>query len=82
MACATPMVVSDIIGFRELVDGGQEAVLVPKDRPVVWADTVLELLDDPDRLEAMGAAGRRKAEAYAWPRVAARVMDVYRRVIR
>ncbi len=81
MACATPMVVSDIIGFRELVDGGQEAVLVPKDRPVVWADTVLELLDDPGRLEEMGAAGRRKAEVYAWPRVAARVMDVYRRVM-
>jgi phosphatidylinositol alpha-mannosyltransferase len=81
MACATPMVVSDIIGFRELVDGGQEAVLVPKDRPAVWANTVLELLDHPGRLEAMGAAGRRKAEAYAWPRVAARVMDVYRRVI-
>jgi phosphatidylinositol alpha-mannosyltransferase len=81
MACATPMVVSDIIGFRELVDGGQEAVLVPKNRPMVWADTVLELLDDPGRLQAMGAAGRLKAEAYAWPGIATRVMDVYRRVV-
>src|ERR1051325_2460886 len=81
MACATPIVVSDIIGFRELVDGGQEAVLVPKNRPEVWADTVVDLLDDPGRLEAMGAAGRRKAEAYAWPGIAARVMGVYRRVV-
>jgi phosphatidylinositol alpha-mannosyltransferase len=81
MACATPMVVSDIIGFRELVDGGQEAVLVPKSRPEVWADTVLDLLDHPGRLEAMGTAGRRKAEGYAWPGIAARVMDVYRRVV-
>jgi phosphatidylinositol alpha-mannosyltransferase len=81
MACSTPMVVSDIIGFRELVDGGREAVLVPKDRPEVWADTVLELLDDPGRLVEMGAAGRRKAEAYAWPGIAARVMDVYRRIV-
>ncbi len=81
MACGTPMVVSDIIGFRELVDGGTEAVLVPKDRPAAWADTVLELLADPARLEEMGAAGRRKAEAYAWPHIAERVMGVYRRVI-
>jgi phosphatidylinositol alpha-mannosyltransferase len=81
MACATPMVVSDIIGFRELVDGGPEAVLVPKNRPVVWADTVLELLDDAGRLQAMGAAGRLKAEAYAWPGIATRVMGVYRRVV-
>lgn len=80
MACGTPMVVSDIIGFRELVDGGTEAVLVPKDRPAAWAETVLELVADPGRLEEMGAAGRRKAEAYAWPRIAERVMGVYRRV--
>jgi phosphatidylinositol alpha-mannosyltransferase len=81
MACGTPMVVSDIIGFRELVDGGQEAVLVPKDSPAVWADTVLELHGDPDRLQEMSTAGRRKAEAYAWPRIAERVMGVYRRVL-
>jgi phosphatidyl-myo-inositol alpha-mannosyltransferase len=81
MACGTPMVVSDIIGFRELVDGGAEAVLVPKDRPAAWADIVLQLLADPARLEEMGAAGRLKAEAYAWPHIADRVMGVYRRVI-
>jgi phosphatidylinositol alpha-mannosyltransferase len=80
MACGTPMVVSDIIGFRELVDGGKEAVLAPKDRPVVWAETILELLADRPRLEAMSAAGRDKAQAYAWPRITAQVMRVYQRV--
>ena len=82
MACGTPMVVSDIIGFRELVDGGQEAVLVPKERPAVWADAILELLDDGPRREAMSAAGRRKAEDYAWPRITQQVMRVYDRVAR
>ena len=81
MACGTPMVVSDITGFRELVADGGEAVLAPKGRPRAWADTILGLLDDPARLEAMGAAGRRKAEGYAWPRIAERVMDVYNRVV-
>ncbi|HEX7919068.1 MAG TPA: glycosyltransferase family 4 protein [Gemmatimonadales bacterium] len=82
MACGTPMVVSDIIGFRELVDGGREAVLVPKERPTAWADTILELLADRPRLDAMSAAGRRKAEDYAWPRITEQVMGVYRRVTR
>jgi len=81
MACGTPMVVSDIVGFRELVDGGREAVLVPKERPTVWADTILELLADRPRLEAMSVAGRRKAEDYAWPRITEQVMRVYRRVL-
>jgi phosphatidylinositol alpha-mannosyltransferase len=82
MACGTPAVVSDITGFRELVAGGSEAVLVPRSDPAAWADAVVRLMDDRGRLAAMGAAGRRKAETYAWPLVANRVMDVYRRVTR
>ncbi|HEU4699915.1 MAG TPA: glycosyltransferase family 4 protein [Gemmatimonadales bacterium] len=82
MACATPQVVSDITGFRELVAGGQEAVLVPLSDPKAWARAAIDLLADPARRAAMGAAGRAKALAYSWPLVAARVLDVYRRVTR
>jgi phosphatidyl-myo-inositol alpha-mannosyltransferase len=82
MACGTPMLVSDITGFRELVAGGSEAVLVPKGRSDKWATAILGLLDDRSRLAAMASAGRRKAERYAWPLIAARVMDVYTRVAR
>jgi phosphatidylinositol alpha-mannosyltransferase len=80
MACGTPLVVSDITGFRELVDGGAEAALVPKNDARAWAATTLELLGDPDRLRRMSAAGLAKAQRYAWPRVAERVMTVYRRI--
>jgi phosphatidylinositol alpha-mannosyltransferase len=80
MSCGTAMLVSDITGFRELVAGGPEAVMVPKDRPAAWADAIVNLTGDRGRLADMGAAGRRKAEEYAWPRIAGRVMDVYRRV--
>jgi len=82
MACGTPMVVSDITGFRELIGEGEEAVLVPKQRAAAWADAILELLGDRARLETMSVAGRRKAEGYAWPRIADQVMGVYRRVMR
>ena len=82
MACGTPMVVSDITGFRELVDGGDEARLVPTGDPGRWAETVNRLLDDRCTREAMARAGRAKSASYAWPCVASRVMDVYRRVLR
>jgi phosphatidylinositol alpha-mannosyltransferase len=81
MACGTPMVVSDITGFRELVGDGEEAVLVPKQRAGAWADAILDLLADRPRLHAMSVAGRRKAERYAWPRITDQVMQVYRRVL-
>jgi phosphatidyl-myo-inositol alpha-mannosyltransferase len=82
MACGTPLVVSDITGFRELVDEGPEAVLVPKNDPAAWAATIVGLREDRHRLARMGAAGRRKAETYAWPLIASRVMNVYCRVTR
>ena len=82
MACGTPLVVSDITGFRELVGEGPEAVLVPKNDPAAWATTIVGLREDRQRLARMGAAGRRKAETYAWPLIASRVMDVYCRVTR
>ncbi len=82
MACGTPMIVSDITGFRELVSGGGEAVLAPKDDPAAWAAATIQLIGDPARRMAMGAAGLAKAAAFAWPRIAGRVLEVYERAAR
>jgi phosphatidylinositol alpha-mannosyltransferase len=81
MACGTPLAVSDITGFRELVAGGDEAVLIPKNDPGSWADSVIGLLADNARLERMGAAGLAKAARFAWPRVGEQVLSVYQRVL-
>lgn len=81
MACATPLLASDITGFRELVGDGAEAVLVPPREPAAWADAVLRLIQDPARRAAMGTAGRAKAARFAWPHVSDEVLAVYRRVL-
>jgi phosphatidylinositol alpha-mannosyltransferase len=81
MACGTPLLASDITGFRELVAGGAEAVLVPPREPRAWADAVVRLIADPVRRAAMGQAGRTKAADFAWPRVTDQVLAVYRRVL-
>lgn len=82
MACGTPLIVSDIIGFRELIDGGEEAMLVRADDSQAWADAIVELIRDPARRAAMQVAGMRKALRYAWPRVAKQVIELYKRVAR
>lgn len=81
MACGTPVLASDIVGFRELVDGGGEAVLVPPRQAGAWAEVVVDLMGNPSRRAAMGEAGRTKAAVYAWPRVAERIFEVYQRVL-
>jgi len=80
MACGTPLVVSDITGFRELVTRDTEALLVDKDDASAWGQATIDLLADPDRRAAMRAAGLAKAQTFAWPRVAEQVFGVYRRV--
>jgi phosphatidylinositol alpha-mannosyltransferase len=81
MACGAPMIVSDNLGFRSVIDGGEEAVVIPRDDPMTWADTVIALLGDPERRAAMGRAGVAKAARFAWPRIARQELAVYERVL-
>jgi phosphatidylinositol alpha-mannosyltransferase len=79
-ACATPVVASDIGGYREVIEPGT-AVLVP---PGDWgslAGAVVELLEGEDRRLAIGAAARTLAvERYSWDRIAARLKEIYEQV--
>jgi phosphatidylinositol alpha-mannosyltransferase len=80
MACGTPMIVSDITGFRELVAGGDEARLVPRNDAAAWAARTIELIEDPACRDRMAEAGRTKSERFAWPKVASEVLEVYREI--
>jgi phosphatidylinositol alpha-mannosyltransferase len=80
MACGTPMVLADNVGFRSVVRDGREAVFLTAQRPEVWADTVTDLVADVERRTAMQRAGLDRAAEFAWPIVARRELEVYQRV--
>jgi phosphatidyl-myo-inositol alpha-mannosyltransferase len=80
MACGTPMVVADNPGFRAVAGGG-EAVIVPHDQPAAWAEAVMALARDVRRRSVMGALGMATAARYAWPLVAERILQVYRKAV-
>jgi phosphatidylinositol alpha-mannosyltransferase len=80
MACGTPIVCSDIVGFREVVAHERDALLFPCGDHEQLADTLVRLLDDPDLRTRLGAGGRAGALGYGWPRVADAILDVYARV--
>jgi len=79
MACGTPLVVSDIPAFRD-VAAESGAVFVPPRDPEAWGKHVNDLIENPEQREGMMSAGRAVAERHAWPLIAQRVLDVYRRV--
>lgn len=82
MACARPIIASDFGGFREVVADGETGRLVPPQDPDALAAAVADLLADPARMAAWGAAGRARVERlFAWPVVAAHVRAVYGRAL-
>ena len=67
MACATAVVGSRTGGIPEVVADGETGLLVPPDEPGQLADALNALLRDPDRAQAMGQAGRKRAVAeFGW----------------
>jgi phosphatidyl-myo-inositol alpha-mannosyltransferase len=79
-ACATPVVASDIEGYREVMTA-ETSVPVPAGDAPTLVDAVERLLADEPRRVAMGRAARRLAEErYSWQDIARRLEAVYERV--
>ncbi|HTR78965.1 MAG TPA: glycosyltransferase family 4 protein [Gemmatimonadaceae bacterium] len=81
MACETPIVCSDILGFRDVVADGREALMVPSGDRGALADALVRVLDDDGLAAQLGTTGRENSLAYSWPRVSSRVLDVYHEVL-
>ena len=82
MAAGTPIVCSDIHGYKGVVRRGREALLVPPRKPKAIAAAVARLLSDDGLREEMGRSGRERAEEFTWERVTAKVDEYYGFVIR
>jgi glycosyltransferase involved in cell wall biosynthesis len=83
MACATPLVVSRAGAIPEVVgpDGLCADLVTPGDVGE-FAHAIAALLDDPERRERMGRAGRQRVdEMFSWRAVAATVAAAYDEVI-
>jgi phosphatidylinositol alpha-mannosyltransferase len=79
--CATPVVASDIEGYREVLTPETSATVQPGDVDAL-VTAVDALLGDEARRSAMGAAARLRAEErFAWPDVARRLEAIYERVV-
>ena len=63
MASGLPIVAFAIEGVRELVDEGEQLLLVPPREADALAESLLRLLSDPELRHRLGASARRQAEA-------------------
>jgi phosphatidylinositol alpha-mannosyltransferase len=76
-AAGTPVIASDIAGYRDVVRDGVDGLLVPRADAQALAEALRDLYDEPERRRRMGEAAAIDVERFAWPRVAAEVMHAY-----
>jgi phosphatidylinositol alpha-mannosyltransferase len=76
-AAGTPVVASDIAGYRDVVRDGVDGVLVPRGDAQKLAETLRDLYDEPERRLRMARAATADVERFAWPRVADEVLEAY-----
>ena len=81
MACGIPVVASAVGGLTDSIVDQQTGWLVPARDPVALASALGQLLADPAKRAALGAAGVERARRrYSWRRVAAQSEAVYLRL--
>jgi len=81
MACGVPVVASAVGGLTDTVADRRTGLLVPARDARALARAAGELLDDPGKRAAYGAAGVQRArQRYSWQRVAAQTEAVYVRL--
>jgi len=80
-AASTPVLASDIPGYRDVVRDGLDGQLVPAGDALALAEALRRLALDSGLRERMARAARERAERFAWPHVAAEVLDCYEQAV-
>jgi phosphatidylinositol alpha-mannosyltransferase len=80
-AAATPVLASDIPGYRDVLRDGLDGQLLPAGDPLALAEALRTLALDPARRQRMAVAARERAERFSWPHVAAEVLDSYEEAV-
>ncbi len=80
-AASTPVVASDIPGYRDVARNEVDGLLVPPGDALALAEALRAMALDPARRLAMAAAARERAERFSWAHVAEEVVDCYEQAI-
>jgi phosphatidylinositol alpha-mannosyltransferase len=76
-AAGTPVVCSDIAGYRDVARSRIDSLLVKPGDPVALGHALHDLAVDPERRARMSVAARERAERFGWKTVAGEVMEAY-----
>ena len=64
MACALPVIATDVGGNGEAIQDGVTGVVVRSENPQALAQAIVKLLGSPEQRQRMGQAGRQRVKTY------------------
>jgi phosphatidylinositol alpha-mannosyltransferase len=81
MAARTPVVASNLSGYRNVARPGQDAVLTPPGDPVALADALEQVLQGGSRVDVMVASAEHRAGTFSLENLAKRYLELYEEAI-
>ncbi len=82
-ACARPIITTDVVGCRQVIENGVEGFIVPAREVDGLAQAMRRLAEDPVLRARMGEAARKRAEAkFGEDRVVAAHLAIYRALLK
>jgi len=81
MSASTPVVASDIDGFRNVARADRDAVLVEPGDAAALRDALRGVLDDPERRAELVASGEQRATEFSMRHLAERFVALYEQAI-
>jgi glycosyltransferase involved in cell wall biosynthesis len=75
MAAGAPIVASDLPTVREILDDGDNALLVPPEDPEALAAAIRRLLVNPGLADRLRRTAYEQVQAYTWDARAARIIE-------
>lgn len=80
-AFGRPVVTTNVGGFPEVVDDGQNGFLVPTEAPEELAKAILKIIKNPSLAEKMGKHAKHVSETrFAWEPIAEEIVSVYQTI--
>ena len=83
MACAKPVIASDVGGLSEIITDRKDGLIVKRGDVYSLYKAMLDLFNSPEIAKKMGRIGRKKVEEkYDWKPVTKRILTVYKSVLK
>jgi glycosyltransferase involved in cell wall biosynthesis len=82
MSAGIPVIASDIGPMREIINDGENGILIPKKDPVALRSAIERLMKDRDLMRRLGEEGRRTVlERFSLKKAIKEIEGVYERVL-